>query len=172
MQKRSLLILSFHGRVLVKGGVKLGAESCWVYSESFFPHWWAWISTLPESTQAATLPKKLFRDLNGLQDEEVFTALGLVTVRVKWVHLWFWFLSVCLPHFMCWCSCKLTISFLLSLLALIPPCLRPDLLRQTFLAINAMLLAPSPVKNRPCLAAPILLREWIRTVSDWHQHIQ
>lgn len=83
MQKRSLLILSFHGRVLVKGGVKLGAESCWVYSESFFPHWWAWISTLPESTQAATLPKKLFRDLNGLQDEEVFYGSRLSDCQGK-----------------------------------------------------------------------------------------
>lgn len=62
------------------------------------------------------------------------------------------FFIFCTPHFMWLYLYKLTTS----LLALIPQCLRPDLLRQTFPAVNAVVIAPSLVKNRPCTAASIL----------------
>lgn len=44
-----------------------GPNPAEAYLESFFPNKWAWISTLPKSTQTATVQKKVFHYHNRLQ---------------------------------------------------------------------------------------------------------
>lgn len=155
-----MLILTFHCLVLIRGALPWGTceAQSWAllgYFESFCPPKWAWTSTLTKSTQTATLQKERLHDQNGLRDEEAFMTLGLETFRVRWVYLLFRISTSCASRFMCWCPHKLTTSLLVPLLALIPPGCGPDFLRQTFLAVNAMPIAPSPVKNRCCSAASI-----------------
>lgn len=95
-----------------------------------------------------------------------FTILGLVTFRVKWVHLLFRLLFSAAIS----CACAYTSSpslwFPLSWLWF-PYCLRPDLLRQSFLAANAMVIAPRTVKNRLWSAASILKEKEMKSFSAW-----
>lgn len=85
-----------------------------------------------------------------------YIIIGLVTFKVKRVHHLFRFFIFSTPHFMWLCLFKLKISLIFSLLALISQCLRPDRLRKTFLLVNASVIAPRIIKNKPCSVVSIL----------------